>query len=299
VDEMERLKKRAKHENYPESFESHSQTTAAILRLRELLLRGEFKPGQRMAEIPLAKRLRVSRTPLRLALITLEHEGLLEVHPTRGYVTRAFTLKDVFDSIELRGVLEGTAARFAAERLSDGQVAQHTLKLMKEICVQLDNLLISKKFDVTKLERYIEWNEQFHGFLLRLAQSDVLKREIDRVCSLPFASPSGFVSVQAKTPECLSLIRISQDQHHAVTEAIEQRQGSRAESLMREHSRIASRNLEIAINSHSIRHLVPGAFLIEDINANRELRRSNALVKALYLDRTNIAPEARELRDCS
>src|SRR5882757_11583501 len=95
---------------------SRSQMMRALLRLRELILSGEFAPGERMSELPLVERLGVSRTPLRLALATLEHEGLLRGLDGGGYVVREFTQADMSDAIELRGVLEGTAARFAAQR---------------------------------------------------------------------------------------------------------------------------------------------------------------------------------------
>src|SRR5256885_9714817 len=88
----------------------------AQLRLRELILSGQFAPGERMSELPLVERLGVSRTPLRLALATLEHEGLLRNLSGGGYAVRAFTQADMRDAVELRGVLEGTAARFAAGR---------------------------------------------------------------------------------------------------------------------------------------------------------------------------------------
>ena len=94
-----------------------SQTVKAQLGLRELVLDGAFAPGERVPEIELSERLGVSRTPLRLALSTLAHEGLLEPLPGGGFVVRSFTSADVSDAIELRGVLEGTAARLAAERL--------------------------------------------------------------------------------------------------------------------------------------------------------------------------------------
>jgi len=72
-----------------------------------MLLRGDFQPGERLSELPLVARLGVSRTPIRLALDRLANEGLLEVFPTGGFVVRAFTLTDVYDAIEMRGVLEG------------------------------------------------------------------------------------------------------------------------------------------------------------------------------------------------
>src|ERR1700755_135125 len=95
---------------------NRTQIMRALLRLRELILSGEFEPGERMSELPLVERLGVSRTPLRLALATLEHEGLLRNLSGGGYAVRAFTQADMRDAVELRGVLEGTAARFAAER---------------------------------------------------------------------------------------------------------------------------------------------------------------------------------------
>ena len=63
--------------------ENRTQIMRALLRLRELILSGEFAPGTRMSELPLVERLGVSRTPLRLALAELEHEGLLRGLPGR------------------------------------------------------------------------------------------------------------------------------------------------------------------------------------------------------------------------
>src|SRR5918992_3781923 len=93
-----------------------SQMARALLRLRELVLEGEFAPGERLSELPLVERLGVSRTPLRLALARLEHEGLIEALPGGGYAVRQFTRDDINEAVDLRGVLEGTAARFAAEQ---------------------------------------------------------------------------------------------------------------------------------------------------------------------------------------
>src|SRR5271170_7837233 len=101
------------------SASDDSQTGRTLLNLRGMLLRGDFQPGERISELPLVARLGVSRTPIRLALDRLAHEGLLEASPTGGFVVRAFTLEDVWDAIETRGILEGAAARLAAERLED------------------------------------------------------------------------------------------------------------------------------------------------------------------------------------
>ncbi|NYF91555.1 GntR family transcriptional regulator [Tunturiibacter empetritectus] len=261
------------HEDQENGRENQSQTMTALLRLRELLLSGQFLPGERMAELPLAARLNVSRTPLRLALTTLEHEGLLEMHPTRGFLVRAITLGDIYDSIEVRGVLEGTAARFAAERLPlDSLRAQKSLIEIRE-CVRALNVAVhASTSDMESLTQYIEWNGRFHALLLDLAESEILTREMERIVRLPFASPnSGFLLVQTRIPESREVLMIGQDQHRAILDAIEKREGTRAESLAREHSRLSRRNLEIALNDQTLRHLVPGGSLIRDTNFNIDL----------------------------
>src|SRR5690606_19998136 len=86
-----------------------------LMQLRDLVLRGEFPPGGRLAEQQLAERLGASRTPVRAALVTLEQEGLVEANGTGGYLVRRFTMREVIDAIAVRGHLEGMAARLVAE----------------------------------------------------------------------------------------------------------------------------------------------------------------------------------------
>lgn len=262
----------ASHEDRDTGRENQSQTMTAVLRLRELLLSGQFRPGERMAEVPLAARLNVSRTPLRLALTTLEHEGLLEMHPTRGFLVRAITLSDVYDSIEVRGVLEGTAARFAAERISlDPARAQRPLTEIRECVRALNTAVHASTSDMESLAQYIKWNGRFHSLLLELAGSEILSREMERIMRLPFASPnSGFLLIQTRIPESREVLIIGQDQHRAILDAIERREAARAESLAREHSRLSRRNLEIALNDQELRHLVPGGYLIRDVGSNSD-----------------------------
>src|SRR2546421_3597949 len=94
----------------------NSHQTRAIVRIREMILRGELAAGARVAEAPLAQLLGMSRTPVRQALPVLAQEGLLGEHETRGYVVRGFSSADILDAVDLRGVLEGLAARRVAER---------------------------------------------------------------------------------------------------------------------------------------------------------------------------------------
>jgi GntR family transcriptional regulator, vanillate catabolism transcriptional regulator len=236
--------------------ERTSQSTRALLRLRELLLSGEFPAGARMSELPLVERLGVSRTPLRLALANLEHEGLLELLPGGGYAVREFTQADIDDAIELRGVLEGTAARFAAER----RTTRRQLTAMRALHTAMDEAV--HKADYDSFERYVDLNERFHQLMLKAARSPVLERALDRIMSLPFASPSAFVLAQSELPESREILVVAQSHHLGIVEAIERRESARAESLAREHARVAKRNLEIVMRNREILDRMPGASLI-------------------------------------
>jgi GntR family transcriptional regulator of vanillate catabolism len=108
---------------------------------------------------------------------------------------------------------------------------------------------------------YVALNERFHALLSEMAGSEVIAKELDRVSSLPFASASGFVVVQANSPRARDMLIVAQDQHRQVLDAIEQREGSRAEAIMREHSRLAQRNLRAAVASHNLDQM-PGVRLI-------------------------------------
>jgi GntR family transcriptional regulator of vanillate catabolism len=239
--------------NTPAEFVS--QTGRTLLNLREMLLRGDFQPGERISELPLVARLGVSRTPIRLALDRLAHEGLLEVSASGGFVVRGFTVADIWDAIEMRGVLEGTGARFAAERLVDDSELIRLRKFRDDM-----DAILRPTIDLFAL--YLDLNEQFHSELVRLAKSPMLLRAVNQVQSLPFAAPSALVFARSKLPKAQEMITIGHEHHHAIVEAIERRQGTRAESLAREHALLSRRNLELALSDQSILDCVPGASLI-------------------------------------
>ena len=230
--------------------------TRALLRLRELILRGEFAPGERMSELRLVKRLGVSRTPLRLALAALEHEGLLRSRGSRGYLVREFTQADISDAIELRGVLEGTAARFAAER----GATPEGVAALREISDTIE--VVVHRGDYESFERYVDLNERFHGRILRMAGSPVLERALEGIIALPFASPSAFVMAQAVLPESRDILVIAHGHHQGLIDAIERKQGTRAESLGREHALLARTNLEVVLDHPDVLERMPGASLL-------------------------------------
>lgn len=235
-----------------------SQTLRALLQMRELLLRGDFRPGERVREIPLSARLKVSRTPLRLVLDRLEQEGLLAARPTGGFVVAAFSVRDIHDAIEIRGMLEGAAARLAAERLEQDE----ELAGLRDCIARTDRLLQRWTSGTDALARYIRVNEQFHGHVVDLAKSPLLRRSLDRANALPFAAPNNFILAHAQRKEGREVVTISQMHHKAILDAIANREATRAEAVAREHSRLARTSLAMALRDKRLLTRVPGASLI-------------------------------------
>src|SRR2546422_457987 len=149
-----------------------SQTSRTLLNLREMLLRGDLRPGEKLSELPLVARLGVSRTPIRLSLDRLANEGLLETSPGGGFVVRSFTLADAWDAIETRGVLEGAAARLAAERLGN-ELEMTTLRKCQ------DEIDLMSPPTMDSFVRYLDLNELFHATIVELAKSPILARTLD------------------------------------------------------------------------------------------------------------------------
>ena len=187
----------------------------------------------------------------------LEQEGLLEALANGGYVVRTFSEDDVSDAIELRGMFEGLSARMAAER----GVSAVLLADARTCLSRIDAIFGQAALDDEAFSRYVALNQKFHNLLSDMAGSALIARELARIVNLPFASPSSFVLLQANSPHARDMLVIAQDQHWQVLAAIEQREGSRAESLMREHSRMARRNLREVLQSLNLDQM-PAARLI-------------------------------------
>lgn len=219
--------------------EARTHTMRAQIELRRKILNGDLAGGTRLFEVTLAEEMNISRTPVREAMSRLVEEGLLERGRRGGFVVRSFEYPDLVDTIELRGVLEGTAARLAAER---GASAVR-MKEAGDILEKLDACFEADGPDGVDFEAYSELNARFHEVLARLPGSSTIQRELDRVTRLPFAAPSAFVPFRLAPPDFRQSLLGAQAEHRKIIEAIAAREGSRAEALAREHARTARVNL--------------------------------------------------------
>ncbi len=220
-----------------------SQQQRIVLKLREMILNGELAPGTRVAEIPVAERLGVSRTPVRYALGVLAGEGLIVATDNgRGFLVRGFSLKDIIDAIELRGTLEGMAARLVAE---DGWTESLARDLAR--CLEEGEAVIAPgRLLAESGGRWAAINERFHRLIVHACGSQPLINAVTLNDKLPFASAKAFLGVtrdEAIRRRQYEILLMAQRQHQAIVDALSQGKGARAEALMREHAHAAIDNI--------------------------------------------------------
>lgn len=211
----------------------HSKDPGPLHTLREMILSGELAPGERVTEAALAKRLGVSRTPIRNALPALAAEGFLEPVGKRGYAIKAFDDRESVSALELRAALEGIAAK----GLIDHGPAPEVLAQLEECLAEGDALFASGSLDFDDEEAYGAMNARFHAIIAENCGSPLLASFIERLNKVPFIAPSAIVFNQVGLEYAYTLLFRAHGQHHAIVEAIREKDSARAENLFREHGR--------------------------------------------------------------
>ncbi len=218
-----------------------------LLQLRECILRGEFEPGQRLAEQQIAELLGSSRTPVRAALVTLEQEGLVQANGSGGFVVRQFTVREVTDAIAVRGLLEGMAARLVAEHGLSRQVAMDLQSCLDEG----DLALASSTLSLQDYARYVSMNDRFHALILKASGNRALQRAIAMNDKLPFAPASAMLPMQGAMIKDRDWMMYAHRQHHMLLDALRRGEGARAQALAEEHTEVAQMNMRQALERRS------------------------------------------------
>ncbi|RJG04762.1 GntR family transcriptional regulator [Noviherbaspirillum cavernae] len=243
-----------------------SQQSRVLVQLRDMILKGEFAPGERLAEIPVSERLQASRTPVRLALASLEHEGLIEQSPSGGYQMRRFTSQEVADAIRVRGLLEGFAARLLAENGAPRQL----LRELHDVLEDGDKVVNKDNMDLDDYAAYVEMNDRFHQLIVDGCGNVMIKRVMDMLNGQPFAAASAMLPMQSSMEEGHQWMKQAHRTHHALLQAIERSQGSRAQALGEEHVEIARMNLDYALDKPELAaKIMPGIKLVADAVRSR------------------------------
>ena len=196
-----------------------SEKDKAYSRLLELILRGKISADEPLAERRLAESLRLGRTPVREAIKDLVREGVLEAHPTRGTFVRQLSLRDVQEIYQVRYAIEGLAAFLAAERGPTPALSAFAPKFRAAIETP-------ERCDVAEV---YDCGAEFHLEVFRCAGNGNLL-EVYRPIRLRFRIALGM-------PRHHDPARVfeSAREHLAILEAIEARDGEKAQRLICDH----------------------------------------------------------------
>jgi len=234
-----------------------NQQTRVTVQLREMILNGKFKPGERITETSLARTLGASRTPVRYALSVLEQEGLVSSIPNRGYRIERFSMRDIGNAIDLRGTLEGLAARVIAEHGMDEDVA----RTLQQCLNDGDRILDKHDLDETDIVDYTNMNARFHEILVKAANNRPLTNALNLNDKVPFAGASA-LALSVNNPDIVKkMLQQAHAQHHVIFEAMANGEGMRVEALMREHALVTKKSLDLLDVENGVN--APGLALVE------------------------------------
>ena len=217
------------------------KNSRVIVRIREMILHGTLVPGQRVREVELAGALGVSRTPVREALPILAQEGMLTQLDTRGFVVREFTPQEIMDAIDVRGVLEGLAARILAEQ----GPARRVMQALNECLREGDDIFAKRHLIESDEERYGDMNKQFHVEIVQGAGSKVISDAIERNGRIPFAAAHAIAFDRVDLRGMFDMLWYAHRQHHAIVQALEHGEGERVAALMCEHAYLTKRSINL------------------------------------------------------
>lgn len=194
--------------------------------LRESIIKGELNPGQKLTEPELAEKLGISRTPIREAFRQLESEGFLTVIPRRGAVVSRITRREIKDFYELKSLLEGYAARIAAEKITEKGIEK-----LRKINEQLT--VLAKKGDV---EAFFWKNDEFHNTFISYCGNEKLLEFREHMVQR-------FMRFRLEALSVPGRLMSSIKQHRTIIRALAKKDGRLAEAEVLEHALISGEEL--------------------------------------------------------
>lgn len=194
--------------------------------LQQAILRGELSPGARLNDLELARKLGISRSPVREALKRLEYEGLVVFYPRRGAFVVTLSRKQVLDILEVRESLEVLAVRLATPRLSD----QDLLELRGIFDI------IQAQVSSPEFKEYPHHLVDFHAYLVQASGNE---------CLIKFMQAIRGQSRLLRFQSAASRERVldALEEHLGILEAITKKDVDLAEKRMQAHLRNAKRNI--------------------------------------------------------
>lgn len=208
-------------------IEHHQTLREKILEtIREAILKGNLKPGEKVAEPELAERFGISRTPIREAFRQLESEGYLTVIPRKGAVVAALSERDVQEFYAIKSILEGYAAELAAQNLSDKDLAR----------LETINEKLKKLADDGDVKAFYRVHNEFHDTFLKAADNSKLYELIQQLGMKFSRLRMASLSVNGR-------MAISVAEHDKLLDAFRRHDGKSAEDLVKKTAAIGGKVL--------------------------------------------------------
>lgn len=202
------------------NIEKHLTLREKILEtIREAIISGALKPGEKVAEPELAERFGISRTPIREAFRQLESEGYLTVSPRKGAVVVSFSQKDVEEFYAIKSILEGYAARRACENLTDKEIDK-----LQGINEKLR--VLSGNGDV---KNFFKIHNDFHDLFIKAANNDKL---YDMIANLV----GKFQRLRVASLSLPGRMKVSVEEHEKIIDAFRKRNPVLSEKLVRKNA---------------------------------------------------------------
>jgi DNA-binding GntR family transcriptional regulator len=197
--------------------------------LREAIVRGHFKPGEKLDQEEIAELLNVSRIPVRQALRTLTAEGLVKMYPHRGATVAELSREELEEIYFLRGVLEGVAARLAAPRMDEAHIAK-----LQAILEKIDQL--------NDLDEWLDLNREFHNTIYEVINRPRLLEMIESLRN----TSAPYIRDYIASPEYFEVTRLS---HRRILEACINRDGILAQQETQKHLKVVGEGVLVDVDS--------------------------------------------------
>lgn len=207
--------------------ENHSLSGKVFHKLQEDILSGKYAIDEELKEKAIGDELGVSRTPVREALRQLELQGLVTITPNKGAHVVGFSKQDLNDIYEIRSVLEGLCAKWAALKATDEQIEE------------LEEIVYLTEFHVSKghCEQVFELDNKFHEKLYEASGSKVLKSVL--------SDYHHYVQrVRRTTLKSRERSEKSNDEHRMIAEAIREHDSEKAQLLANQHIMRTMENID-------------------------------------------------------
>jgi DNA-binding GntR family transcriptional regulator len=201
-----------------ESYNLKSLRDVVVEKIREAIVEGFFKPGQRLKERELAEMMQVSTTPIKEALRILNSEGLVETLPRRGTFVSKMANSSVEEVLVVKAYLEGLGARMAASKMTPEE--------LKQLEMTLENM--TSLMEENKVQELEVQNALFHSKIVDAARNPVIQQILTNIISFDTAFRKRALKNNVEVVESFL-------EHQAIFEAIRQRDPDQAEDRMKHH----------------------------------------------------------------